>query len=105
MARTKAIFDWIFSINPVGYQLYYLESPDVGISQDALEARIEKETKSLETVKIFAQNYRSLRDVWNFINLNHDLYSANNLVERGRGSPQESESVGDLVKKSYGGNR
>lgn len=77
----------------------------MGLSTVALEARIEKEAKSLKSIDVFAQKYRTLRDVWSFLNQNHDLYTANKLVERGRNYPMGSENVGDLVKKSYGGNR
>lgn len=102
MPRTKAIFDWIFNLNPAGYQLFYLESPDVGLSEDALHARYEKEKKSLESIKIFSATFRNLKHVWEFLNVQHDLYTSSKLVQRGK---QTAATVEELVKKSYGGKR
>lgn len=102
MQRTKAIFDWIFSLDSKQYQLYYLESPDVGLSEEALNARVEKERDGLESIKLLANQYKSLREVWTFLNSRHDLYSSSKLVHRGE-LTEGSENIGDLVKKSYGG--
>ena len=103
MERTKAIFDWIFGLDSPGtaYELAYLESPDVGLEDDALEARKEKEAKSLANVQRFAKEYRSMRQVWSFLNQRHDLYTASKLVEGGE-SHLDTQSA-ELVKKSYGG--
>jgi hypothetical protein len=101
MPRTKAIFDWIFSLNSKQYQLYYLESPDVGLSEEALNARTEKERKGLESVKSLANQYKSIREVWTFLNSRHDLYSSSKLIQRGELT--EVSKIGDLVRKSYGG--
>ena len=102
MARTKAIFDWIFNVDPpiIGYELYYLESPDIGLSDEAVEARIKKENKSIESIQRFTQQYTTLPDVWKFMHQNHDLYTAGKLVERGRQQP--NDSVTEIIKKSYG---
>lgn len=102
MKRTKAIFDWIFSLNDAGYKLYYLESPNRGVSQDALDAREEKEAKSLLQVQRYAEDYTTMKDVWQFLNTKHALYTAQDLVKRAKGVP--SEEVSDTVKKLYGGN-
>lgn len=102
MPRTKAIFDWIFGLESKKYQLFYLESSDVGLSEEALNARIHKEHKALESVKLLANQYKSLREVWTFLNTQHDLYSSSKLVLRGE-QVEQSENVGDLIRKSYGG--
>lgn len=95
MARTKAIFDWIF----VGYDLYYLSSNNTGLSDEALRARAEKEATSLKRVSQYAGQYPTLRQVWTLLNTKHDLYAAPKLVERAT-KPQTQSS--DLVKQSYG---
>lgn len=102
MKRTKAIFDWIFNLNGSYYRLYYLQSPNRGVSQDALDARQEKEANSLLQVQQYATKYQTMRDVWEFLNTKHSLYTATDLVQRANGVP--SEEVSDTVKKLYGGN-
>lgn len=108
MARTRAIFDWIFGLDDGNdYKLYYLESPNVGLSENALLARSEKEAKSVKSVEAFAMQYRKLDQVWWFLNSKHDLYSASKLVERGRvvNHHRPSDSETELIKMSYGGTR
>jgi hypothetical protein len=100
MARTRAIFDWIFGVDGNNYQLYYLASPNVGLSDDSLQARQEKEQYSLKAVEEYAKTYRSMRAIWDFLNKKHDLYTAEALVKRGKA--QTAPETTELVKKSYG---
>ena len=102
MPRTKAIFDWVFGVdNKKGYELYYLESLDAGLSEVALQARAEKETASLNSVKLLAASHHSLGSIWQFLTTQHALYTATNLVNRGKGLDHQ-EPAGDLVQESYG---
>lgn len=104
--RTKAIFDWIFV--QVGtkhrydkYRMHYLSTPDTGLSEEALAARMEKERKSEKSVREnLAPKYTTLKAVWKFLNESHAFYTASKLVERakGNGAPISSEAV----RKSYG---
>ena len=102
--RTKAIFDWIFSLDRPRspYEISYLQSPDVGLEEDALEARREKEAKSLVAVQRFAKQFQSMKQVWAFLNQQHDLYTASKLVQGGA-SNIDTDISSDLIKKSYGG--
>jgi hypothetical protein len=100
MMRSKEIFDWIFGLNDANYNLYYLESPDVGISAEALLARKAKEDQGIATVRNLAKQYKSLDQVWTFVHTKHDLYTASRLVERGSGKGRSGAS--DLIKKTYG---
>jgi hypothetical protein len=105
MARSKAIFDWIFNVDSKGYRLHYLVSPNVGLSPDALQARLDREAISLESFKTKSNEHRSMASVWKFLNTQHYLYTAAKLVQRAAtsaNSKQSNESVGDLVRKSYG---
>jgi hypothetical protein len=103
MARTRVIFDWVFGVDGNGYQLYYLSSPNVGLSNDAIQARNEREQHSLKAVNGYAQTYRSMSAIWGFLNKKHDLYTAGALVKRGK--TQTAPKTTELVKKSYGGTR
>jgi hypothetical protein len=103
MERTRAIFDWIFGVDGNRYQLYYLSSPNVGLSDDAIQARQEKEQNGLKAVEEYAKNYRSMRAIWGFLNKKHGLYTAGALVKRGKA--QAAPETTELAKKSYGATR
>lgn len=100
MKRTIAIFDWIFGIDPDQYELFYLSSPDEGLSAEALVAREAKEQKSIQTVQMQSQQYQSLKSVWKFLNSEHDLYSATGLIKRAESTESK---LSESVRKSYGG--
>lgn len=114
MARTAAIFDWIFGCPPNGgskqsrsnkngYELYYLSSPNVGLSEEAVSARKEREDQSAKNVREkLATKYTTMALVWSFLNKEHALYTADKLIERGRGSGLNKEAASEIVKKSYG---
>lgn len=102
MERTKAIFDWIFGIDNVGYELYYLSSENVGLTETGLEARRLHENKGAKSVtQKLAPQYTTLKDVWGFLNHNHDLYTATKLVERARNCDATTERS-ESLKESYG---
>mmetsp|Transcript_14974 Transcript_14974/g.22672 ORF Transcript_14974/g.22672 Transcript_14974/m.22672 type:complete len:310 (+) Transcript_14974:60-989(+) len=117
MERTKIIFDWIFHApsdtmkndNYSGgdespYELFYLSVPDVGLSEDAIKARREKEGKSAATVKNhLSQKYTSIEKVFEFLTSEHSFYTASSLVERGMDDGTAQDKVGKLVQDSYGG--
>ena len=106
MDRTKIIFDWIFGIdidrdNP--YQLAYFASPDVGLSEDALRARCDHETRSAKTICTkLVPKYTTMKEVWMFLNQNHDLYTASKLI--GGVAQDGLDSRNDALKASYGAN-
>jgi uncharacterized SAM-binding protein YcdF (DUF218 family) len=110
MERTKAIFDWIFlrcdtdggaSRRQPKYKLYYLSSPNVGLSERALQARKEREAQSEQTVREkLVPRYKRLKDVWGFLNHHHSFYTASKLVDRARGKGDATAS--EMVKQSYG---
>jgi uncharacterized SAM-binding protein YcdF (DUF218 family) len=114
MSRTAAIFDWIFlgcsqksgkngrQKRDDTYELYYLSSQNVGLSEDAINARREREEQSAKNVREnLAKKYTTMAKVWKFLNSEHSLYTASKLVERGRGSGVDG-GASEMVKKSYG---
>lgn len=113
MDRTIRIFDWIFSFPPTDgaatststdlsllYDLYYLESPNAGLTSEAIQARKKREATSLLRVDQLSEDKKSLRDVHEFLTQDHALYTSKHLIERGRDIG--GNSVGDTVKLSYG---
>lgn len=101
MARSKAIFEWIFGLGNNGYHLNFLASQNTGLDEAVLHARKEKEQKSLEAIAVLKETYPTLEKVWSFLNEHHDLYTANKLVERGRATTI-SHDVSELARNSYG---
>ena len=107
MDRTKAIFDWIFGIdnsktNP--YHLTYFASANVGLTDEALQARHHHETRSADTVRTkLSPKYRTMKDVWVFMNENHDLYTATKLIAGATKVTQDERN--DALKASYGAQR
>jgi hypothetical protein len=126
MDRTIAIFDWIFlSISSGGtttddpkpnkkkgsktksqneYQLLYLESPNVGLSSEAVQARKDREAASAKTVREkIAPTHTTLKDVYRFLTQDHALYTAHKLVDRGHAAEGgNSKGASSMVKQSYG---
>ena len=105
--RTKAIFDWIFSVpitkDPTtNYELFYLSCNNVGLSNEAVEARRSHEKRGeRNVVENLSKQYTTLNEILRFLTSNHDFYAANKLVRQSMGDGAEKRS-GDLLKLSYG---
>lgn len=105
--RTKAIFDWIFSV-PItpstnsSYELFYLSCNNVGLSDEAVEARRSHEKRGENNVVQLRERYTTLNDVLGFLTSNHDFYSANKLVRQSMGDGNGEKRSGNLLKLSYG---
>ncbi|KAL7493758.1 hypothetical protein ACHAWT_002829 [Skeletonema menzelii] len=106
--RTKAIFDWIFSVPSAeggpttNYELFYLSCNNVGLSNEAVEARRSHEKRGEKNVvENLSKQYKTLKSVLGFLTTNHDFYAANKLVRQSMGDGNEKRS-GDLLKLSYG---
>ena len=112
MARSKAIFDWIFAakrkndISASKYELYYLSTPNIGLSKEALEVRREHEARGKKTVLTkLSKQYTTLPAVLEFLTSNHDFFSSKKLVERAATSATSNvlDPRSMTLKLSYGG--
>jgi uncharacterized SAM-binding protein YcdF (DUF218 family) len=90
--------------NDDNYELYYLQSPNVGLTPEAVQARKEREDSSAKTVRnILAPKYTTLSEVYQFLTQDHSLYTAGKLVERARsGSTSAGGQTSLMVQQSYG---
>ena len=114
MDRTKLIFDWIFGAAHGGrssdessslndYKLTYLSTPNVGLSEQAVTARTEREQSSAMNLRTkIIPNYSSLHEIYTFITQEHSLYNAAALSKRGRGGGGTDSVVDIKIKQSYG---
>jgi uncharacterized SAM-binding protein YcdF (DUF218 family) len=103
MERTQKIFNWIYSIDNEGsnYELYFLQSPNIGLSSEAITARKQRERQSLVHIDQLVKDKTTLQQVYQFLTNEHSLYTAQKLINRGALDVEE-EVVKDNVKLSYG---
>jgi len=110
MPRSKAIFDWVFALPlaPHGrkdehhdwkYRLHYLATKNVGLSEEALASRVEREKESLNAVLNLQNTLTSLEDLHNWMTQQHSFYS---YVKMAAKSSSNLDEVSSAIKKSYG---
>ena len=78
MARTRAIFDWIFSLPPhptPQFELEYHESP-ADMPDYVLQARARREAESLATLQKTIASVTDLAQLHQYIFSNHSAYAA-----------------------------
>jgi hypothetical protein len=77
MRRTRAIFEWVFSLQPrpVQFQLTFEAVRDIGMSPEALRARLEKEEKSLDDLALTTKRITSMELLHEFLFKDHGAYS------------------------------
>ena len=107
--RTKAIFDWIFSVPKkesgvaTNYEMFYLSCNNVGLSTEALEARRSHEKRGEKNVlENLSRQYTTLNSVLGFLTTNHDFYAADKLVRQSIGGGIGEKRSGNLLRLSYG---
>lgn len=78
MPRTEAVFRWVFALpGPgAGCELDFLSTPNTGISEPSLHARLEKERTSLAQFRAVETRIRSLADLHQWLFTEHGAYAA-----------------------------
>ena len=107
LARTKAIFDWVYGAagaEPSGaYELSYLGTEDTGLTPAEVTARKAREDVSTRNVvSSLAPGHQKLSSVREFLTTRHDLYSAKGLVAR---AARRAGGEDAAWAASYGGGR
>ncbi len=91
MARTEAIFRWIFAVEPsASYELAFFATADAGMSEEVLQARRRKEAAGLSAVRALAGRYTTLASVHRWLFAEHQAYAVG---ERANESPGLDGSV------------
>jgi hypothetical protein len=77
MARTQAIFEWIFSLNPLqhDYKLSFASTSNRGLSTEILEARQKREKQSLDRLEETIQQIPTVLAFNKWIYSEHAAYS------------------------------
>jgi hypothetical protein len=76
VARTRAVFDWIFGLPGSHYSLLYESVPDAGLDGVALRARVERERLALTNVFSLRQSLTSLPELHRWLFTAHSAYTA-----------------------------
>ena len=77
MPRTEAIFRWIFSLDQPcpGYSIEFCETPNTGMSQEVLEARVRKEKLRIESLRTIASRHATMVSVHQWLFTEHSAYA------------------------------
>ena len=78
-ARTQAVFEWIFMLDAPAkeYHLAFETVPNIGLSQQALAAREEKESRSLMILQTeIIPHIQSLAELHHWLYTEHGAYAA-----------------------------
>jgi len=77
MPRTRAIFEWVFNLRPLKfkYKLDFLAASDKGIKQSIMNARHEKEKRSLKQLLQNKKGINSLSKFHKWLFTKHQAYS------------------------------
>ena len=86
MARTQAIFDWVFGMDAGRYSIEYSASPDEGLDPESLEARGSKEATALRKFQQVRAEIRDKGALHHWLFTRHDIYSADGHLRRQRAS-------------------
>ena len=76
MARTRAIFEWVFGLDPPpgGYTLHFHEVSDEGLDSEILAARYAKEEEGLKQVKAIMERITTLSGLHEWLFSEHAAY-------------------------------
>jgi hypothetical protein len=89
LARTQAIFEWIYSLakpDLLTCQLSFKSVPDVGIAPDVLKARQHKEASGLASLQQLMPTITTLEQFHTWLTMEHNAYTPGGKPERAAGS-------------------
>jgi hypothetical protein len=78
IARCEAAFQWIYGLQPraVEFELSFAAAPDVGMGEEALQARRSREAESLRALEPLARLYRDVETFHRWLYSEHKAYAA-----------------------------
>lgn len=75
LERTRAIFQWVYSLSGGSCQLMFLGVPDSGMDAHSLRARKERERQGLLDLRGPMDEIESLTQLQQWLFLRHDAYN------------------------------
>lgn len=76
MPRSRAIFEWVYGMEPNRYELEFAFAPDSGISPEGLRFRREREARSLESLRRVQTQICTPAQLHEWFFLDHHAYNA-----------------------------
>jgi hypothetical protein len=76
MTRTREIFEWVYGFGEAKYLLDFAAAPNRGLSEQAAQFRIEKETQAMQALSNARARVSSLAELYEWIWTAHKAYSA-----------------------------
>lgn len=110
--RTKAIFEWIFSVpgdgkhDDVPYNMLFVNlksKKERDLSESARTARMAREANSLKGVQRLSKKYDSWSKVHEFLFTEHSMYASCKLEEQKEKKRKSQQADADLMA-AYGFN-
>jgi hypothetical protein len=79
LPRTEAAFTWVYRLTPTAasYELHFRDVADHDMDPSLLNARQERERKSLESLKSLTQRLTTLKDFHRWLFTEHSAYNSN----------------------------
>lgn len=105
MPRTRAIFEWVFSLESEKFDIDYCVTPDVGLDDAMASARVEKEKNSLITLqekKI--PRIKTLGELSLFLFVEHAAYNSRAVMSSTQVADlnrSDSNKDGSAVRSTY----
>jgi hypothetical protein len=91
MPRSRAIFEWVFGMEPDRYELQFVASPDVGMEPLLLDRRRAKEAAGIESLREITARLRDLPSLHCWLHSEHAAYSPTGWISRRASAPEVAE--------------
>jgi uncharacterized SAM-binding protein YcdF (DUF218 family) len=88
MPRSRAIFEWVFGMEPKKYRLSFEAAPDDGLSEQLFQRRRDKEASALRSLQPLMRRIRDLRSLHRWIHTEHNAYTAEGWIDRRASAPE-----------------
>jgi len=76
LARTEAVFRWVYALDGPCCTVEFESVPDIGIEPEALDARVAKERTSLESFQRISAGIGALAELHRWLFTEHAAYRA-----------------------------
>jgi uncharacterized SAM-binding protein YcdF (DUF218 family) len=88
MPRSRAIFEWIYGMEPSKYMLQFEAMPNDGLSGPLLQRRRDKEASALSSLQYVMQRIRDLEALHRWMYTEHNAYTAQGWTTRRSSAPE-----------------